>query len=129
MFLGLHQLGEKPSQVQISEDSGNRRSANDLFSAEFGLQEPVEPRRTQVFISADEAPTTGRLRITIRITGRSYSAAKPLMPIHKCASSCRFFLYVRVTVYSLPPRTQITYSPVAQGWISSTRAAFTSADR
>jgi hypothetical protein len=61
--------------------------------------------------------------------GRHCPATKPLTPIQRCASMCRCFLYLRVTVYSFPPLTRSAYSPVGQGCISSTNALFTSTER
>ena len=58
-----------------------------------------------------------------------YSFAKPSVPIQCSVIAARFRLYVRVTLYSLPLRIFSTYSPVYQGWISETYAAFTMTER
>jgi hypothetical protein len=53
----------------------------------------------------------------------------PPVPIENSARDLRFSLYVRVTVYSLPPFTRRPYSPVGYGLISSTNEAFTRTER
>jgi hypothetical protein len=60
---------------------------------------------------------------------KGHSSSKESVPIQECASDFRLFLYVRETMYSLPPVMRNTYSPVAPAWISSTQAALTRTDR
>lgn len=110
----------KPLVCERAVPSGvwQRGGVEGLATSGEGISAPSKERRS-----------TERPVLRIGNAVGFYPAAKPLIPIHECARSCRFFLYVRVTVYSLPPLTRITYSPVAQGRISSTKAAFTNADR
>ena len=59
----------------------------------------------------------------------AYSARNESVPIQTSARERRFPLYVRVTLYSLPPFNRRPYSPVTHGWISSTNDILTSTDR
>jgi hypothetical protein len=60
---------------------------------------------------------------------RIQSEGKAPVPTQKPASDLRFFLYVRVTVYSFPSFMRSSYSPVEHGRSSRTNEAFTKADR
>src|SRR6202050_295978 len=60
---------------------------------------------------------------------RVQSEGKAPVPTQKPASDLRFFLYVRVTVYTFPSFMRSSYSPVEHGRSSRTNEAFTKADR
>jgi hypothetical protein len=54
--------------------------------------EPTAPRPRSGSVEREIALESVRQSSTQQIADRVYSAAKPLMPIHESARSCKFFL-------------------------------------